>query len=332
MSRWGRALASLKLSFALLLALLVSVWWAYRSNLASPETGQAFLILAPVLGALTLNLVLAIVYHPRFRRQWPLLLFHLCLVLIVLLVAVGQLTRLKGWVEVPVGGAFEGELTGFEAGPLHPWAIEQLRFRNEGFEIDYDIGPMRSHTFNRLSWPEDGEWRQTVIGDQKALNLDGYRFYTTPNKGFAPVFIWKPEAASTAQRGVVHLPSYPGNRFGQAQAWVPPGTDEELWVQLEFDEVILDPLKPSKFRAPKEHRLVVRQGDTLRTELVPGESLQLNSGLLVYQGLTLWMGYQIYYDPTLPWLLASCFLAVASLGWFFWDRYRKTPWQRPEAS
>jgi cytochrome c biogenesis protein len=325
---WGRRLASLKLSFALMLLLLASVWWAYRDNLADPDGGRAFLILAPVLGALILNLALAIVYHPRFRRQWPLLLFHLCLLLIVLLVAVGQLTRLKGWVEVAVGSEFSGQLTGFEAGPLHPWHIEGLRFRNEGFSIDYDIGPMRSHTFNRVSWHDGDALRQVVIGDQKALNLEGYRFYTTPNKGFAPVFVWKPDGEAAVQRGVVHLPSYPGNRFKQAQAWRPPGAREELWVQLDFDEVILDPLQPSRFRPPREHRLIVRQGEGARTELRPGDRLTLGSGLLIYQGLTTWMGYQIYYDPTLHWLLAACFLAVASLGAYFWERHRQVPWRR----
>jgi hypothetical protein len=44
-------------------------------------------------------------------------------------------------------------------------------------------------------------------------------------------------------------------------------------------------------------------------------------GVLVYEGLTAWMGYKVFYDPTLPWLLASAVLAIAALSAFFWRRF-----------
>ena len=64
-----------------------------------------------------------------------------------------------------------------------------------------------------------------IIGDQTPLVLEGYRFYTTSNKGFAPVFVWQP-AGGAAERGSVHLPPYPVLQFAQQVEWTPPGATE----------------------------------------------------------------------------------------------------------
>jgi cytochrome c biogenesis protein ResB len=61
--------------------------------------------------------------------------------------------------------------------------------------------------------------------------------------------------------------------------------------------------------------------DGERRELRPGESVTVPEGVLVYEGLTAWMGYKVFYDPTLPWLLASATLAIAALAAFFWRRF-----------
>jgi hypothetical protein len=72
--------------------------------------------------------------------------------------------------------------------------------------------------------------------------------------------------------------------------------------------------------------LVVRRGED-RHELLPGDRLVLDDGVLSYQGLRAWMGYKIYWDPTLPWLLAACLVAVGSLGWHFAVRFASRPWR-----
>jgi hypothetical protein len=38
------------------------------------------------------------------------------------------------------------------------------------------------------------------------------------------------------------------------------------------------------------------------------------------------MGYTVFSDWTMPWLIAACILAVASLGWHFGRRFAATPW------
>ncbi|HSD61186.1 MAG TPA: hypothetical protein VLC55_10070, partial [Burkholderiales bacterium] len=154
-----------------------------------------------------------------------------------------------------------------------------------------------------------------------------YRFYTSFNKGFAPVFEWQPTGGARAVAGSVHLPSYPAHETAQAQEWEIPGTGETLWVMLRFDEVILAPDRPSQFRPPERHVLVVRRGEA-RQELKPGDYLDLPQGRLAYRGLARWMGYAVYSDWTLPWLFATCALAAASLGLHFWNKFSAHPWNQ----
>ena len=59
--------------------------------------------LALAMALLALNLVAAIVVHPAFRRQLPLLVAHLALLALVLLAAYGRLASLDGRFELTQG-------------------------------------------------------------------------------------------------------------------------------------------------------------------------------------------------------------------------------------
>ncbi len=295
---------------------------AYLSEVPSTWT------LAVPLAAFAVNLAAAVVTNPVFRHQIALLVFHLALITIVLLIAVGRLTYLKGQLELAEGEVFDGQLTQEESGPWHPRQLGALRFSNDGFTIDYEKGMRRGFTRNQVSWvTHDGKILQSVIGDQTPLVLAGYHFYTSHNKGFAPAFIWHPNSGKQPVLGTVHLPAYPLHEHKQALEWTPPDSKVPLWVMLQFDEVILDPAKPSEFRLPAKHQIVVRAGGE-RQELRPGESMRLAEGVLEYNGLRSWMGYTVFYDFTLPWLLAACVLAVASLAWHFWGKFSTRPWNK----
>ncbi len=289
--------------------------------------GLATWALVGPLAAFAVNLAAAVVTNPVFRRQTYLLVFHLALIAIILLVATGRLTYLKGQLELAEGEVFDGQLTQEESGPWHPRHLDALHFGNEGFTVEYAKGVRRGATSNRVVWTDAGgvEHRE-VIGDQDALVLEGYRFYTSFNKGFAPAFVWRPDAGEPMM-GTVHLPAYPLHEYKQALEWTPPGSRTPLWVMLQFDEVILDPEKPSEFRLPAKHQMVVRAG-AQRQELKPGESMRLADGVLVYDGLRSWMGYTVFYDFTLPWLLAAGVLAVLSLGMHFWQKFSAKPWDK----
>ena len=316
---WLGRLASLKLTLLILGLLGVDVLLTYRAEVRSDWP------LALPLGLLAVNLLGAVATNPVFRRQTALLAFHFALIAIVLLVAAGRLTYLKGQLELSTGETFEGELTQSERGPWHWGRIGEVSFTNHGFTIDYSPGVKRNRTRNEVTWNDaGGRERRAEIGDQQPLVLNGYSFYTSPNKGFAPLFTWLP-AQGSPQRGTIHLPSYPMHEYGQALEWAPPGADVKLWVMLKFEEVLLDPAKPWQFRPPQEHALVLRAGEE-RRELKPGERYILPQGVLVYEGLTTWMGYTVFYDWTLPWLLTACLLAVASLAWHYWRKFAAQPW------
>ncbi|MEH6824174.1 MAG: hypothetical protein V7629_09730 [Motiliproteus sp.] len=320
-------LASLKLTLACLLWLLVAVGLAYLNAADSyAQRSLAPWFLVPPLTLLALNLIAAIVTNASFRAQPALLLFHLSLLAIVLLLGVGHLTNMKGWTEVVAGGVYDGTVNEPRAGLLHPWHIRQLRFINEGFTIEYAPGPSRRHTSNRIRWQDDaGDEQVVVIGDQVPLQLQGYRFYTSFNKGFAPEFLWR-NAQGKVYSGAVHLPAWPEHEFNQAVEWTPVGAQQPLWIQLEFDDPILLRDQSSQFRVPEDYQLIVRLGPE-RHLLQPGDELALAGGTLVFQGLTTWMGYSIFYDPSRYWLLAACLLAVVSIAGHFWLKYSTSSWQ-----
>jgi cytochrome c biogenesis protein len=310
-----RALASTRLTLVALAAIAAGV----VAN-AQVEGGMPVL-LAAVFALGAANLLAALVAQPRLRADLPLFVFHVALLAILALAAAGRLMALTGTAELANGEVFDGQLLTREAGPLHPDRLQRLRFVNDGFTIEYAEGWRRGRTANQVRvFGGSGEVTRLVIGDIDALVLDGYRFYTTPNKGFAPVFRWVPRDGEAMQRGAVHLPAYPMHEHAQAQTWRIPGTGRDAWIMLDLDRPAIDPTRESGFRVPESYRLVAVI-DGVRRELAAGESVALPEGVLVFEGLTTWMGYKVYYDPTLSWMLAASLLAVASLAVFCWRRF-----------
>lgn len=280
--------------------------------LAGSSSGGMVWPLTLALSLLSLNLCAALVVHPAFRRQLPLLTAHLALLALVVLAAVGRLCALDGRFELTQGVPFDGRLIDQSRGPLHQERLQRLSFRHDGFEIDYAAGRKRGATRNAVTWVDaDGAARSDVIGDHRPLVLEGHRIYTSPNKGFAPVLRWEPRQGEPVV-GAVHLPSYPMHELRQSREWTLPD-GRAVWVMLQFDEVLIDPQAAAAFRLPDEHRLVVRVGE-VRAELAAGDRLDLDGGTLVYDGLRTWMGYRVSYDPTLAWLLAASLLAALSLA------------------
>jgi hypothetical protein len=318
-ARW-RWLGSLKLTLVILVLLAASVLAAYFSQL------RTSLWVVAALALLALNLLVALVTQRFDRHKLPLQLFHWALLASLLLLAVGRVTYLRGQLELVQGEEFSGTLTQTDAGPWHYSRLDQLRFVNEGFTIGYSVGLQRDQTRNLISFLDaDGHAQQIEIGDQIPLVLRGYRFYTTPNKGFAPTFSWQPAAGGRAVLGSVHLPPYPAHEYKQAKTWTLPGTSISVWAMLQFDEIILSPDRPSEFKLPSEHQLIIRI-DEQRYQLKPGEAIELKQGRLVYVGLRSWMGYTVFYDWTIHWLLATSALAVAAMGWHFWRKFTARPW------
>jgi hypothetical protein len=65
-------------------------------------------VVALVIALLSLNLLAALVVHPAFRRQLPLLVAHLALLALVVLAGFGRLAALDGRFELTQGVPFDG--------------------------------------------------------------------------------------------------------------------------------------------------------------------------------------------------------------------------------
>lgn len=313
-----RALASLKLTLAGLALFAVAVVASHyaAADAAAWLAGPVFL--------LALNFLAAIVAAERLRRRGGLLLFHASLLGLALLAAVGRLTFFEARLELTEGRGFDsGALEAVRRGPLHSWRFDRVFFVQGPFSVEYGPRLRRGPTRSHIQVPDaNGALLPGIVGDDRPWVQEGYRFYTTHNKGFAPLLTWIPDHGKPVT-GVVHMPSYPLFDWKQDNRWAPPGAGEiKFWLRLEtgLDEHAAWILDSRKARGV----LVVTSGER-RIELRPGETARVERGRLRFDALRSWMGYKVFYDPTLPWMLALALAGVIGLAWHYW----RTLWSRP---
>ena len=292
----------------------------------NPVDTPAWVLVLPMT-LLAVNLLAAVVSNARINRRPGLLIFHLSLLGIVVLAAIGRLTHMEAHIEMVEGSAFDpAELMNVRKGPWHRGELEKVVFVQGPFTVDYAPGMMRGPTRSQVLVRDgQGGWERRVVGDDTPLVLEGDRFYTTFTKGFAAVLTWIPETGEPVT-GTIHMPSYPLFDFRQANRWTPPGGEEiKFWLQLETglkaDQAWT--LDPRKARGV----LVLRAGDR-RVELQPGQATALPGGVLRYERLSSWMGYKLFYDPTLQWLFLTAIIGVLGLASYFWNKFATHPWPR----
>ena len=313
-----KALASARLMVAFFL-LMAGAALAVAHELVEPTPAALF-----PLGLLFLNLTASIVSNARFRADFPLLIFHVALLAFVALLAVARLTYFQGVAKVPVGARFTGEMQKAERGALHGDGPTSVRFSNEGF---IEVHPAHNNfrrTQNHVRFPDaHGNIHEGMIGDDRPLVLDGYRIYTTSNRGFVPMLQWTGEDDSI-QFASLLLGKVQDDGFTPGMAWsIPSGP--QVWVSLSTERMVLTPGTQRHNLGAKEasNKLVLRHNEQFY-DLKAGESVELPGGRLTYTGLSAWMGYSIIYDPTMPWLVGTISIAVASLLWFYARRLWRT--------
>ncbi len=310
-----RSLASTRLTLFGMAFLGVGAALNYDNPVETPTW-----VLAAPMTLLAVNLLAAVITNPRINRRGGLLVFHLGLLAIVVLAAIGRMTMMEANVELVEGDPFvASDIINVREGPWHRGDLDRVGFVQGPWTIDYSAGMSRGPTRSEIRVPDGrGGWEHMVVGDHTPLRSEGYRFYTTFNKGFAAVLTWMPDGG-TPVTGAVHMPSYPLFEHRQANRWTPDDGEEiRFWLQLETG---IDP--DASWRLDphgSEGVLVVRAGDA-RVELLPGETTRLDSGLLRFERLTGWMGYRIYYDPTLHWLFLAAMIAVFGLAAHFWRKF-----------
>ena len=203
--------------------------------LAASEGGGTGWI-APPLFLLAGNLLAAMAVHPRLRRQGPLLGLHVSLLLLAALAGYGQLTAFHGRFELSEGQSFDPALVITDRqGPWHRLALPAGLFEQGPVAVAYRAGMVRGTTRSQLRVADAEGHRQPLeVGDDRPLVHGGYRFYTTPNKGFAVRLRWQSRDGTVA-RGAVHLPSYPLLALEQRNGWQTPA-GEAVMLHLELPE------------------------------------------------------------------------------------------------
>jgi cytochrome c biogenesis protein len=318
---WLSRLASLKFTLVGMVLLTVGASLSYGNPVDTP----VWVLVVP-LALLALNLTAAIATNPRINRQPGLLVFHVSLLATVVLAGVGRLTHLDAHLEIANGQGFHpGLLLEVRQGPWHSGNLDRVAFVQGPYTVDYAAGLQRGLTHSQVLVPgPDGRQVAQDVGDDRPLVLERYRFYTTHNKGFSPVLTWIPNQGLPIS-GRINMPSYPLFDYKQNNEWVPPGTNEKIkfWLQLDtgltLEEAwVLDGRNSSGV-------LVVTTGDR-RVELNVGEEVRLEHGRLRYDGLTTWMGYRVFYDPTIQWLFFVTVAGVFGLTHYFWKKLNLQPW------
>ncbi len=321
-----RKLASTRLTLVGMALLGIGAALSYDNPVSTP----VWVLVVP-LAFLAVNLLCAILTNSRINRRGGLLIFHIALFGIIVLAAIGRMTHMEAHLEIIQGGGFsQDDLINNRTGPLHAGELDKVMFVQGNYTVDYAPGMTRGLTHSHVMVPDGrGGWEEKVIGDDRPLIINGYRFYTTFNKGFSPMLTWIPERGRPVS-GTVNMPSYPLFEFKQSNSWTPPGGKEiNFWLQLDTG---IDDQGHWTLDARKARGTLVINTSDKRIELQPGERAVLDGGVLRYDRLTSWMGYKLFYDPTLHWLFITAIFGIFGLATHFWRKFKALPIRSPKPS
>lgn len=315
-----RAIASLKITLVGLVLLGIGAALSYDN-----QPGAVVWVVVIPLAFLAINLLAAIFSNSRINSQPGLLTFHLALLGIVALAAIGRLIYLDAHIEIVESQPFDpSELTEEFKGPLFSGSLEKVHFIQGPFTVDYGAGMLRGLTFSQVFIPdEQGNLVKKVVGDDRPLIIEGFRFYTTFNKGFSVLLTWIPEQGSPVT-GTVNMPSYPLFDYKQGNTWTTPNNQEiKFWLQLQTGMTVDEAWRLDGKNASG---VLVASHDKQRIELQPGDAISIVGGQLRYDKLLTWMGYKVFYNPTIIWLFIVSLISVFGLSWHYWVKMASRPW------
>lgn len=277
------------------------------------------------MALLLINLGAAIFTHARFRADLPLLIFHLALLALAALLVMARLIYFDGTVFLTAGTEFDGKFNAQSQGLLHGDAASRLRFAHEGL-VEFTPADGYPYTRANVFWQDaNGVPQMAVIGNDRPLELDGYRIFATRERGYAPIFLWQPRQGAEFI-GAAHLDDdflRTGSREFTYGTTLELKGGPSIWVRLEPDEASIAASEQEDLGSKTlRHHLVLREGER-RHELLPGDSLELEGGRLTYLRLSAWLGYRVSYDPTAPWLAATIIIGIVSLMLFYLRLWRK---------
>lgn len=318
---WLSRLSSLKLTLVGMILLGIGAGLSY----GNPTDVSVWVLIVP-LALLAINLAAAILTNPRINRQPGLLVFHVALLSTVVLAGVGRLTHLDAHLEIALGQAFSQDLLlEVQKGPWHAGNLDAVAFVQGPYTVEYAAGLRRGLTHSEVLIPgPNSKMTARDVGDDRPLVLERYRFYTTFNKGFTPILTWIPDQGQPVT-GRINMPSYPLYDYKQDNRWTPPGTQEEIkfWLQLDTGLTLE---KPWVLDGRNAKGVLVVTSKDQRVELNLGDEVRLEHGSLRYDDLTTWMGYRVFYDPTIQWMFFVAIAGVIGLSHYFWKKLNLAPW------
>ena len=305
-------LGSLHLTMVLMLVLLLTILATYKNDMLSINW------VAIPLSIIGVNLLSAIIINRRFRQQGGLLLFHIGLLAVILLAAVGTLTSFDARLEITEGQAFNAsDVEVMHEGIFHSKHLQDIEFIQGKVEVDFVSAQRRGNTRSQIYLPGQANRPASLtIGDKATFKQGGYRFLTTGNKGYSMILTWiSPDGEEST--GAINMPSYPFFEWKQENEWVAPN-GERILLKLNFQEDARnDPVAAWTLSSEEidAHLLV----NTARGQFIlkPGESLALNNGAIYFDDVRLWMGYRIDYNATLIWQFLAATIAIVGLCFHF---------------
>jgi cytochrome c biogenesis protein len=310
-----KLLASLRLTLVGMLALAVLAVVGTRN----PAIGTGITIWPIAL--LTLNLLAALLTNKVFRTQTGLLVFHVGLLLVFACIGLTLLLRYDGHVEIVQGGAFDaGLVETVEQGRWHDNRLGDIELYQGEVRVNYLPGLNRQDTRSSIEYrAASGELRHIMVGDTRTVNIDGYRFAASFNKGFALLLHWK-GADGREALGAVHMPSFPSFDWKQVTTWTTP-EGQEIELELDFDQRVSDDRADWSFgRTDMPFSVRFTPAGEAQRSLRSGASVELAGGLVQVVDLRVWMAYQIEYLPLLPWMFVAAMLAIVGLTLHFASR------------
>ncbi|MGY1806764.1 cytochrome c biogenesis protein ResB [Blastococcus sp. SYSU D00669] len=279
------------------------------------------------------------------------LLFHLSLVALLLGLAGGKLWGYEGSILVTEGQGFCNSFQQYdtyssgalvEGGDLSPLCVDL-----EDFEAEYEENLTAASYTAGIRYGAPGEeGRETTIGVNDPLRVDGDRVYVTGH-GFSPTFtVTFPDGSSFEDLSVPFLPSDQATMASQGALKLPdvPGQEDQLALEGFFAPTgsvsggILTSIDPRPL-APQVAIVVYRgylgldsgipqsvysldssQIDRGRLSqvgegnLAAGESLTLDDGTTItFTGVKEFAALQFSHDPGQVWVLVSAIAMLAGL-------------------
>ena len=307
-----KLLASLRLTLVGMLALAVLAVVGTRN----PAIGTGITIWPIVL--LVLNLLAALLTNKSFRTQTGLLVFHVGLLLVFACIGLTLLLRYDGHVEIVQGGAFDaGLVETVEQGRWHDNRLGDIELYQGEVRVNYLPGLNRQETRSSIEYrAASGELRHITVGDTRTVNIDGYRFAASFNKGFALLLHWT-GADGRELLGAVHMPSFPSFDWKQVTTWTTPA-GQDLELELKFDQRVSDDRADWSFgRTDLPYAVHVTPVGEPQRSIRSGEGVELVGGQVRVVDLRVWMAYQIEYLPFLPWMFVAAMLAIIGLTLHF---------------